>query len=54
MVAGFYLVDCFVAHPTHPDVPWIASGVYAGGLFGFLGTLTVAIAGIVYWLKNDY
>jgi hypothetical protein len=34
----FYLVDCFWASQEHPDIPFLRSGIYAGGLFGFLAT----------------
>jgi hypothetical protein len=52
MVVFFYLADCFIAHPTHPDVHWIASGVYSGGPFGFLATEAVVVAGIVHCAKQ--
>jgi hypothetical protein len=54
MVAFFYLVDCFNAHPTHPDVPWIASGLYCGGPFGFVATVAAAIVGIASCVKKGY
>lgn len=49
-----YLGDCLIAHPTHPDVPWIESGIYCGGPFGFVATVVVAIVGIVYCIKKGY
>jgi hypothetical protein len=46
--AGFYLCDCLVAHPAHLDVPWIQSGVYCGGVFGFLATVCLFIGGMIF------
>ncbi|HUO61073.1 MAG TPA: hypothetical protein VMU24_10425 [Candidatus Acidoferrales bacterium] len=53
MVAWFYLADCFIAHPAHPDIRWIA-GVYCGGPFGFVATVAVAITGLVDCVKRGY
>ncbi len=48
LVCGFwYLVDCQFGHRTHPEVPWIMSGVYANNAFGFIWTFFVLIAGLI-------
>jgi hypothetical protein len=43
----FYCTDCAGASKEHPDVPWIESGVYAGGLFGFFATIAMVFVGFV-------
>jgi hypothetical protein len=48
----FYLVDCFNAHWSHPEVPWIESGVYAQGPFGFVATVGIVVVGVVCCLKK--
>jgi len=46
-----YLVDCLVAHQFHPQVAWLESGVYMGGLGGFYVTAIVLVAGIYSLLQ---
>jgi hypothetical protein len=50
MVLGgaFYLVDCTIVSfsKTHPELPWLYRGVYAGGPFGILVTATCVIIGL--------
>jgi hypothetical protein len=43
-----YLVDCSVVSlsKTHPELPWLYRGVYAGGPFGILATATLVIVAI--------
>jgi hypothetical protein len=43
----FYLVDCFWASQEHPDVPFLKSGFYAGGLFGFIATVACVVGGFL-------
>jgi hypothetical protein len=54
VVTFFYLTDCLAAHQSHPNVPWIESGIYCGGPFGFLATICVAIAGIWFLARKGY
>jgi hypothetical protein len=44
----FYLVDCFWASQKHPELPWLKSGSYAGGLFGFLATAVCVVGAFLY------
>lgn len=46
----FYLIDCFLAHRSHQDVSWIASGIYSPGPFGFWATAFTAIFGLAYFI----
>jgi hypothetical protein len=48
----FYFTDCFVAHKSNPELPWIESGVHCGGPFGFVATVAVVVVGIIYCLKK--
>jgi hypothetical protein len=48
-----YLTDCFVAHKSHPDIPWIESGVYCPGPFGFIATVVIVVVGIGYCVKKN-
>ena len=43
-----YLVDCSVVSlsKTHPEIPWLYRGVYAGGPFGILVTATCVMIGL--------
>lgn len=47
-----YLADCFIAHPSHPELPWIESGVHCGGPLGFVTTVAIIVAGILYCFKK--
>jgi hypothetical protein len=49
-----YLGDCLIAHRTHPEVPWIESGIYCRGPFGFVATVVIVVVGIGYCLKKGY
>lgn len=51
-VAYLYLADCLVAHKRHADVPWIESGIYCSGPFGFVATITTAVMGIYVLVKR--
>jgi hypothetical protein len=48
----FYLVDCLVAHPRHPEVSWIKSGIYNWGPFGVLASAICVIVGVYMLLKR--
>jgi hypothetical protein len=54
LVLWFYFADCWVAHPSHPELPWLESGVYCGGPFGFVATVGLVLAGAVYAMKKGY
>lgn len=43
----FYLIDCALAHGGHPEISWLMSGVYAGGLFGFGISLALIFIGAI-------
>jgi hypothetical protein len=56
--AVFYLVDCSIVSlsKTHPELPWLYRGVYAGGPFGILVTATVVMIGLgalIFGGKSD-
>jgi hypothetical protein len=53
MGALFYLTDCLEAHPSHPEVPWLKSGIYCGGPFGILATGMCVATGIYFLLKSE-
>jgi hypothetical protein len=53
-VIYFYLADCVIAHKSHPEVSWLASGVLCRGPFGFVATLALSVAGVVYFVKKGY
>jgi hypothetical protein len=44
--AVFYVVDCLVVSifDTHPDLPWIERGIYAGSPAGILTTASCVLA----------
>jgi hypothetical protein len=44
----FYLTDCLVAHKSHPDVPWLESGVYNPSPVGFGLTVIIVLVGLGY------
>jgi len=48
----FYLVDCRVAHKTHPEISWLESGVYNRGLFGVFVSIMCVLTGIYCLLKK--
>jgi hypothetical protein len=48
----FYLVDCLVAHPKHPEVPWIKSGIYSWGPFGVLASAICVFIGVYLLLRR--
>jgi uncharacterized membrane protein len=48
----FYLIDCLVAHKMHPEVSWLESGVYMGGLGGFYVSVIVVLIGIYFLQIN--
>jgi hypothetical protein len=41
---ALYFVDCFFQYKSHPDVPWIQSGIYAG--WGLLFDVACILTGI--------
>jgi hypothetical protein len=52
----FYVVDCFWASQEHPDIAFLRSGIYAGGLFGFLATgacVVGAFLSLIFGKTND-
>lgn len=48
----FYLVDCWIAHPRHPEVAWIRSGIYNWGPFGVLASAICVVVGVYLLLKQ--
>jgi hypothetical protein len=46
----FYLVDCLVVSifDSHPDLPWIERGIYAGNPAGILTTASCLLA--AFWI----
>jgi|GEM_PF-6497256 len=53
MGALFYLVDCLIAHPKHPDVFWLKSGLYNGGPLGVVASAGCVLVGFYYLLIED-
>lgn|SRR6185312_7217828 len=49
-----YLLDCFLAHASHLDVPWIQSGLYFGWPFGISITVIMLLTGCYLFLKGIY
>jgi hypothetical protein len=45
----FYLADCISPFKAqHPDLPWLESGVYAGGPAGFFLTIIFVVGAFGY------
>jgi hypothetical protein len=46
----FYLVDCLVVSifDSHPHLPWIERGIYAGSPAGILTTVSCVLA--AFWI----
>jgi hypothetical protein len=49
----FYLVDCLIAHQTHPEVSWLRSGVYNRGIFGVFASVGCVLVGFYGLLKSE-
>ena len=48
-----YFADCMIAHPKHPDVSWLKSGVYSWGPFGIVLTVLIAVTGFCYMAGDN-
>jgi hypothetical protein len=49
----FYLVDCVIAHPRHPEISWLRSGLYNWGPFGIFLSILCVMAGVYCLLSED-